>query len=99
VAYPGWKAKVDGRSTPVETADYVLRGVRLRPGSHRVEFEFDPASFRIGWSVSLVAAVALALLGTRALRRLRRAGGRRGRPTPPPAAPPPSSRPPGVAAR
>jgi hypothetical protein len=99
VDYPGWKAKVDGRSTPVETVDYALRGVRLPPGAHRVEFEYDPASFRIGWIVSLVAAVGLALLGTRALRRLRRGGGRSERPTPPPAAPPPSSRPPGVAAR
>jgi uncharacterized membrane protein YfhO len=71
VVYPGWKATVDGRPADLERVDYVLRGVRVPAGAHRVEMRFEPASFTVGWIVSAVAAVALAALalGWRARRR------------------------------
>jgi hypothetical protein len=62
VAYPGWKATVDGRGAGLHRVDYVLRGVRLPPGAHRVEMRFEPATFTIGWIVSAMAAVGLAAL-------------------------------------
>jgi hypothetical protein len=68
---PGWKAEVDGRAASIERVDYLYRGVRLGPGQHRVEFSYEPLSWRIGWIASLVSLVALALVVLVAWRRRR----------------------------
>jgi hypothetical protein len=57
--FPGWEAKVDGKSVDVERVDYVLRGTVAGPGHHRIEYSYQPASWRIGWIVSLVALLGL----------------------------------------
>jgi uncharacterized membrane protein YfhO len=57
--YPGWKATVDGKSAPVERVDYLIRGVRVPAGSHRVEFSFEPASWRLAWIVSLLGLLTI----------------------------------------
>ena len=59
IYYPGWKAKLDGEEVPIERVDYLLRGVALEPGAHRVEFSYEPLSWRIGWIVSLAALLVL----------------------------------------
>jgi hypothetical protein len=56
---PGWKATVDGKDADVERVNYVMRGVRVGPGAHRVEFTYRPWSFTVGWIVSLAAVVVL----------------------------------------
>jgi hypothetical protein len=71
VYYPGWTAKIDGHDAPIERVDYLLRGVRVPAGFHRVEFEYAPASWRTGWIVSLLALVAIAALALVGLRRRR----------------------------
>ncbi|HEX3278258.1 MAG TPA: YfhO family protein [Thermoleophilaceae bacterium] len=71
VYYPGWKAKVDGHDVPIERVDYLLRGVRVPAGAHRVELEYAPASWRAGWILSLAALVATAALALVGLRRRR----------------------------
>ena len=76
--YPGWKAEVDGEEVPVERVDYLLRGVPVPAGAHTVVFRYAPLSWTIGWAVSLVALLGLALALV--------AGGRRRRPTARPAA-------------
>lgn len=64
VHYPGWQATVDGRPVPIQRVDYLLRAVRLGPGAHTVEMRYRPASWTVGWIVSLVAlAVLLGLAG------------------------------------
>jgi uncharacterized membrane protein YfhO len=68
--YPGWHATVDGHDAKIERVDYLLRGVRVGPGSHTVQMTYRPLSFRIGWIVSL--ATALALLGAVLVSRRRR---------------------------
>jgi hypothetical protein len=68
VHYPGWKASVDGRDAPIERVNYLLRGVAVPAGRHTVEFRYEPASWRAGWILSLVALAAtagLALFGWR----------------------------------
>jgi hypothetical protein len=70
--FPGWKAKVDGRDAPVERVDYLLRGVRLGPGTHTVEFRYEPLSWRIGRIVSLVTLAGLVLAAVVGWRRRRR---------------------------
>lgn len=61
--YPGWRAFVDGVEVPVLRANELFRAVHLEPGTHRVEFVFDPPSVRLGAAVSLgTLALALAVL-------------------------------------
>ena len=36
---------MDGREAPLERVDYLLRGVMLPAGRHRVEFTYEPASW------------------------------------------------------
>jgi hypothetical protein len=75
--YPGWHATVDGHPVRIDRVDYLLRGVPVPAGTHRVEFVYDPASFRVGWLVSLVVLLILmaaVVLGVRR-RRLASAAG------------------------
>ena len=58
--YPGWKAYVDGKETPIYPTDVALRSIYVGPGEHAITFEYDPASFRIGWMISVAALLALA---------------------------------------
>ncbi|MEA2364195.1 MAG: hypothetical protein QOD71_3340 [Thermoleophilaceae bacterium] len=57
--FPGWKASVDGRGVPIDRVDYLIRGVAVPAGKHRVEFRYQPASWRAGWIVSLLALIAI----------------------------------------
>jgi hypothetical protein len=72
VRFPGWKATVDGRPADIERVDYLLRGVMVPNGTHRVEFRYEPLSWRLGW---IVSAIALAAIGGLALAGWRRPRG------------------------
>ena len=58
-AYPGWQVTIDGRPAQWETADYVLRAVKLPANSHTVEWSYQPASFKVGLFISLAALAGL----------------------------------------
>ncbi|MBE2220678.1 MAG: YfhO family protein [Anaerolineae bacterium] len=60
--YPGWKAKVNGRSVPIQATNYALRGICVPAGTHEVIFTFEPPLFFIGSLLSLTALFLL--LGT-----------------------------------
>lgn len=62
IFYPGWKAFVDGKQTPVFPADYALTGITVGPGSHDVVFTFDPLSFKIGLFLSVVTTLVVGAL-------------------------------------
>ena len=59
VHYPGWKATLDGREVPIHRVDYLLRGVAVPGGEHRIVMTYEPWSWRIGWIVTLISALAL----------------------------------------
>ena len=59
--YPGWHAWVDGRETPIYSADIAFRGVILPAGTHRIRMEFHPVI--LYWSLGLSAATAILLMG------------------------------------
>ena len=80
VAYPGWQATVDGRETPIARVDFLLRGIALPPGRHRVELRYRPLSWRVGWITSLVALLVLLALVGFGLRRRDRVVPRPGQP-------------------
>jgi hypothetical protein len=73
--YPGWTARVDGALTEILRANGLYRAVRVPAGSHRVEFEYRPASLRWGAWISLVSCVVLVLVavGGTWIERRRRA--------------------------
>ncbi len=59
LAYPGWKATLDGRPAELLTADGLFRAVAVPAGDHEVEFRYRPLSFFAGAAISVGAAVAL----------------------------------------
>ncbi|GEN08431.1 membrane protein YfhO [Myxococcus fulvus] len=67
--YPGWRATVDGKDTPIHRANHALRAVRLTPGAHRVHFDYAPTSFRLGLALSLLGWAGLGFVWFRARRR------------------------------
>lgn len=74
LAYPGWRAEIDGAPVPVLTVDGVLRGVVVPAGSHVVTYRYRPTSWLVGMLVTLMALVALVPYGRRAARAHRGGG-------------------------
>ena len=50
---------MDGEPTEIYRADYLFRGVIVSEGEHRIEFVYDPASFKLGVTISVVALTML----------------------------------------
>ncbi|MFQ5901874.1 MAG: YfhO family protein [Thermodesulfobacteriota bacterium] len=63
VYYPGWKVFVDGNERKIFKANYAFRALPLEPGSHDVDFIYDPISFKIGMYISLATVLVLIGLG------------------------------------
>ena len=76
LAYPGWRATVDGRSADVLTVDGLFRGVVVPAGAHEVELRYRPLSVRVGALLSLLA-VCVMMPYARSCARVH-AGGARG---------------------
>lgn len=53
--YQGWYAFVDGQQAEIVPVNHVLRGVYVKPGNHKIEFRFDPPSFKIGKYLTLAS--------------------------------------------
>jgi len=58
----GWKASIDGESVDHIRVNYILRGMNIPAGNHKITFVFDPDTFRIGEIISLVSSIILMLL-------------------------------------
>jgi len=58
--FPGWRATVDGRSTPIVEAYGDVRGVAVDGGVHVIEMRYRPWSVMLGAATTLLA-VALVL--------------------------------------
>lgn len=69
--YPGWRAWVDGETTPILTANLLFRAVALPAGVHEVVFRFEPDTLHRGAVVSLVmgSIVVTAVVGAWLYRR------------------------------
>ena len=70
--YPGWKAYIDGKEEPILKANYVLRALFMKAGTHTVEFKYTPASFKLGAMMSLLTL--LFLIGYFVYRSVRKDG-------------------------
>jgi len=71
--YPGWKAFVSGKETPVLKANYAMRSVRVPAGKSIVEFRFEPPLLHWGCYLAVIAffGVGLTIVGTTVLARNR----------------------------
>jgi len=58
----GWNAYIDGMLTPHLRANYVLRAMQVPSGVHKIEFKFEPKSYKTGESISLASSIVLVLL-------------------------------------
>ncbi|MGV3762294.1 YfhO family protein [Parapedobacter sp.] len=77
----GWKAFVDGKELPILRANYVLRALQLPGGNHQVEFKFEPRSYHLGETISLIGSILLVLgLIAAVWFEFRRKGGLPGQP-------------------
>tara|TARA_R110002167_G_scaffold86317_2_gene233728 strand:+ start:26715 stop:29189 length:2475 start_codon:yes stop_codon:yes gene_type:complete len=57
----GWNAYVDGKLTPHFRVNYVLRGMKIPAGNHKIEFKFEPKVIQQGGFISLAAYIILIL--------------------------------------
>jgi hypothetical protein len=76
---PDWEATVDGKPATIHRVDYLMRGVLVGPGAHRVHFRYEPRSLREGIRISgasLLVTVLIAGAGLFQRRRRRGASGR-----------------------
>ena len=61
---PDWRATVDGAPAAIHRVDYLMRGVLLGPGVHRVRFTYQPHALEAGIRISeLSLALTLLLAG------------------------------------
>ncbi len=67
--FPGWSVSVDQHPARLAQVDYILRGVPIGPGVHTVRFSYAPASWTVGWILSLLSLLAAFLAVVFALAR------------------------------
>lgn len=61
IFYPDWKAYIDGKEVEVLKTDYLLRGIEIPEGKHKIEFVFDVPSYRTYSTLDLVLSGVLIL--------------------------------------
>ena len=58
---PNWNVQVDGKPDTILRCNYLMRGVYLPPGAHRIEFRFQPPSTFLYVSLAAIGACVLVL--------------------------------------
>ncbi|MDP2659784.1 MAG: oligosaccharide flippase family protein [Dehalococcoidia bacterium] len=70
--FSGWRATLDGQSTPIYRADGTFRAVSIPGGPHRVVFKYSPDSFNFGLLATFFGLFCVvAATGTWGWRRLK----------------------------
>lgn len=63
VFYPhGWQAYIDDQPAPYFRANYVLRGMSVPSGKHKITFKYDVPAYSAGGVVSLLTSTLVLLL-------------------------------------
>lgn len=62
IYYPaGWNCYIDGKATEALRANYILRGVVVPAGSHKIEWKFEPVSVNRGNNLAMFGSSILLL--------------------------------------
>jgi len=51
----GWNAYIDGNLTPHYRVNFVLRGLEIPKGTHKIEFKFEPTVVKKGSTITLIS--------------------------------------------
>lgn len=69
VDYPGWQCTVNGKPAPLEAYLDTFVSVDLPPGRSDVAFDFAPSSFLVGFLLTGLSGLGIAILTLRERRR------------------------------
>jgi hypothetical protein len=58
----GWNAYIDGVLTDHMQVNYVLRGMEIPAGNHKIEFKFEPTVIQKGNTITLISYALLVLI-------------------------------------
>jgi uncharacterized membrane protein YfhO len=58
----GWNAYIDGKLTDYFRVNYVLRGMKIPAGEHKIEYKFEPKVIHRGGMISLFSYIVLILV-------------------------------------
>jgi hypothetical protein len=62
IYYPdGWNCYIDGKKTNYFRVNYLLRGVKVAAGNHKIDWKFEPSSYLTGSNYSLMGSIILLL--------------------------------------
>ncbi len=62
IYYPkGWNAYLDGNIVPHVAVNYVLRGMPVPAGKHKIEFKFEPQTYKTGNSIAMIGSILVLL--------------------------------------
>ncbi len=63
IYYPdGWKAYIGEQEADILQVNYILRGLQIPEGQHKVIFKFEPKAYTVGNSIMLVSNVLLLVI-------------------------------------
>lgn len=63
VYYPaGWNVTVDGKPSEYFCGDYIIRGMRVPAGTHKIVFEFHPESYYKGENIAMFGSILVLLV-------------------------------------
>ena len=58
----GWKAYIDGKETQIVKTNYILRGLSVPAGQHKITFEFKPDSYYASLKIGVISSALIWLL-------------------------------------
>ena len=58
----GWDVFIDNVKVDLHNVNYVLRGLNIPKGTHRVTFKFNPSVVKTGSNISLISTIFLILI-------------------------------------
>ena len=66
IYYPkGWNAYIDGQLKEHASVNYLLRGLAIPAGKHKIEFKFEPVTYTNGNNIATIGSILLIItIGT-----------------------------------
>ncbi len=62
IYYPkGWNAYIDGQLKPHANVNYVLRGLNIPAGKHKIEFKFEPQTYKTASTIAMIGSLLVLL--------------------------------------